>query len=50
MCDLDDCRAFRIQLLEQLHDLFALRGVQIARRLIRQDYLRTGDHRSGYGY
>src|SRR5690606_2712781 len=42
--DLDDRRAFLlVQALEQLHDLLALRGVQVARRLGGEDDLRLGD-------
>ncbi len=33
-----------VELLEQLHDLLALVGVQIARRLVRQDERGLGDH------
>src|SRR5262245_15330068 len=36
MCDLDDRHAFRVQLLEQLHDLPALIRVQVAGRLVGQ--------------
>jgi hypothetical protein len=39
VCNLDDGRAAFVQLLEELHDLFALRGVKIARRLIGEDEL-----------
>src|SRR5687767_9635534 len=45
MRDLDDGRAFLVQLREQFHDLARLRGVQVARRLVGQDQARLGDHR-----
>src|SRR5438045_3400562 len=35
--DLNDGRAFGIQFLKELHDLFALTGVEIAGRLIGQN-------------
>src|SRR5579864_9368661 len=50
MCDLDDRRALRIQLLEQLHDLFALGGVQVSGWLVRQEQLGARDHGAGYGH
>ncbi len=46
VCDLDDGRACVIQPLEKLHDLFALRGMQIPGRLISENQLRTEDHRA----
>src|SRR5947207_7056959 len=41
---LNDRRAFRIQSLEQLHDLTALAGMQIARRLVREKELGLGNN------
>ncbi len=35
--DLHDGRAFAVQALEQLHDFFALRRMQIAGRLVREN-------------
>src|SRR5260370_25938759 len=46
--DLDDGRPGVIQSFEKLHDLFALRGMQIPSRLIRKDQFRTKDHRAGH--
>ena len=43
MRHLDDGDAFVVQALERLHDLFRLRGVKIAGRLIGEDQLRIGD-------
>src|SRR5215217_3979398 len=42
---LDDRRSPLVQFAEQLHDLLALAGVQVARRLVGEDYLRIGDDR-----
>ena len=39
MRDLNDGRSLFIQFLEKLHDLFALRGMEIACRLVREDKL-----------
>src|SRR5437868_13964000 len=50
MGHLDDCGSLVVQLLEELHDLLALAGVQVPRRLIRQDQLRVSDDRAGYGH
>ena len=44
MRHLDDRGAFIVQLAEQLHDFFALRRMQIAGRLVRQNQPRAGDH------
>src|SRR2546423_8417680 len=41
---LNDRRAFRIQSLEQLHDLTALAGMQIARRIVREKELWLGNN------
>src|SRR5260370_26448446 len=41
VCDLDDRCAGVIQFFEELHDLFALRGMQIPSRLISEDQFRT---------
>ena len=46
MRHLDDRRAALVQRSEQLHDLFALRRVQVAGRLVGEDDLRVGDHRA----
>ena len=45
--DLHHGRALRVQLGEQLHDLAALVGVQVAGRLVGQDDRRIGDHGAG---
>src|SRR3954462_2800761 len=42
--DLDDRRAFVVQLLEQLHDLAALARVQVAGGFVGQNELGLGDH------
>ena len=47
--DLDDGRAFGVELLEQLHDLAALIGVQVAGRLVGQDDRRLRDERARDG-
>ncbi len=39
----------RVEALEQLHDLAALAGVQVAGRLVGEDHLRAGDDRAGDG-
>ena len=39
----------RIELLEQLHDLAALLGVQVACRLVGQNHLRAGDDGARHG-
>ncbi len=44
MGHLHDGRAFVIELLEKLHDLFALAGMQIAGGLVGQDQFRISDH------
>ena len=44
--DLDDGRPLGIQLPEQLHDLAALRRMQVAGRLVGEDELRLRDHRA----
>ncbi len=41
VCDLDDCCSGIIQFFEELHDLFALRGMEIPSRLIGEDQLRA---------
>src|SRR5205085_9666719 len=41
--DLDNGRAPLVQLLEQLHDLLALTGMQVPGRLVRENDLRVGD-------
>src|SRR5712692_11640026 len=46
VCDLDDGRTRVIQTFEELHDLFALCGMEIPRRLIREDQFRTENHRA----
>src|SRR5712692_1240154 len=43
---LDDRGPFAVELLEQLHDLPALIGVQVSRRLVREDDLRARHHRA----
>ena len=42
--DLNDGRAFVVELLEQLHDLPRLIRMQIPRGFVRQDQVRTGHH------
>src|SRR5580765_5078808 len=46
--DLDDRRARVVQLAEQLHDLLALRRVQVARGFVGENHLRVRDDRTGY--
>ncbi len=46
MCDLDNRRARVIQSLEELHDLIALRGMQIPRRLVGENQLWAEDDRA----
>src|SRR5947209_3502584 len=41
VCDLDDGRARVVELLEQLHDLAPLAGVEIPRRLVGEEELRV---------
>src|SRR6266567_2230828 len=48
MGHLNDRGSLVVQLLEQLHNLLALAGVQVACGLIRQDQLWVGDHRTCY--
>src|SRR5438552_18919585 len=48
--DLDDRRASVIQPLEKLHDLFALRGMQISSRLVGEDQLRAKYHRARHAH
>src|SRR3954469_1734447 len=43
---LNDRGAFLVELLEKLHDLFRLAGMQIARRLVRQNYFRISNERA----
>ena len=50
MRNLNNGGSFIIELLEELHDLFTLAGVQIAGGLVSEDHFRTGNHRSGHGY
>src|ERR1019366_9322137 len=47
---LHDGRALAVQLLEQLHDLLSLAGVQVAGRLVRQNQLGMGDHGARHRY
>src|SRR5205814_3143378 len=44
--DLHDRHALLVQLTEELHDLFALAGVQVSGRFIGEQKLRLGDDRS----
>src|SRR5260370_33877459 len=46
MCDLDNRRARVIQSLEELHDLIALRGMQIPSRLVGENQLWAEDDRA----
>src|SRR5262245_38748233 len=46
---LDDRGAIAIQLAEQLHDLLALCGVEIARRLVGENQPWAADHRACHG-
>src|SRR5206468_1591228 len=46
MRDLDDGHAFIVKLAEQLHDFFALTGVQIPGRLVGEQKLWLGNDRS----
>src|SRR5437667_8526922 len=48
--DLDDGRPAVIQPLEELHDLFALCGMQISSRLVGEDQLRAKDHRARHAH
>src|SRR5216683_768699 len=50
MRDLDNRRARVIQSLEELHDLIALRGMQIPRRLVRENQLRTKNYRPRHAH
>ena len=43
--DLNDGRSLFIQFLEKLHDLFALRGMEIARRLVGEEKLGSLNYR-----
>src|SRR6266446_9404340 len=44
--NLNDCRASVVESLEELHDLVALRGVQVAGRLVGEDELGILDDRA----
>src|SRR6266436_5765623 len=44
--NLNDCRAGVVEALEELHDFIALRGVQVARRLVGEDKLGILDDRA----
>src|SRR5438067_11305483 len=46
MRDLHDGGAALVERAEQLHDFFALRRVQVAGRLVRENDLRIGDDRA----
>src|SRR5213592_677726 len=48
--DLHDGHAFVIELAKQLHDFFALTGVQVSRRLISEQKLGLSDDRPGDTY
>src|SRR5260370_24658065 len=48
VCDLDDRCTGVIQFFEELHDLFALCGMEIPSRLIGEDQLWAEDHRAGH--
>ena len=48
MRDLDDRRAFFVQLLEHVHDLFALAGVEISGRLIGENNPGICHYSAGY--
>src|SRR5688572_30302302 len=48
--DLDDGRAFLVQLREDLHDRARLRGVQVAGRLVGEDEPRLRDHRARHAH
>src|SRR5206468_777172 len=45
--DLNDGHAFVIELAKQLHDFFALTGVQVSRGFVGEQKLGLGDDRSG---
>ncbi len=49
VCDLNNGRAFGVETFEEVHDLFALRGVEIARRLVGEEQFRAGDDGTGDG-
>src|ERR1043166_10219393 len=46
VCHLHDCRAIRIELLEELHDLFSLARVQIPGRLVGKNQGRLVNQRA----
>ena len=46
VCDLNDGCAFAVQLLEQLHDFFALAGMEVPCWFIGQDHFRIGNDRA----
>src|SRR6266850_8508666 len=46
--DLNNRRACVVQSLEQFHDFFALRGMQVSGRLIGKDELRVENHGAGH--
>jgi hypothetical protein len=46
--DLDDGRAFRVELFEKLHDLAALVGMEITGGLVREDERGFGDECPGH--
>src|SRR5689334_22422772 len=50
MRDLDNRRALLVQPAEQLHDLLALIGVEVAGRLVCQNQRWLGDDRAGDGH
>src|SRR6266851_7080298 len=50
MRDLDNRRPRVIQSLEELHNLIALRGMQIPRRLVRENQLRTKNYRPRHAH
>ena len=50
MRDLHDGHAFIIELAKQLHDFFALTGVQVSRGLISEQKLGLSDDRPGNTY
>src|SRR6185503_11003344 len=46
VCDHADCRALAVQLAQQIHNRFAVRGIQITGRLVGQKYERIARYRS----
>jgi hypothetical protein len=50
MCDLDNRRARVIQSLEELHDLIALRGMQIPSGLVGKNQLGAKDYRARHAH